>query len=99
MVHRDHDRHSARRPALSAATPSSHFARVRTVRAGSPFARGRAMKIFVAGATGVIGRRAVPALIQAGHEVTAIGRTRGRRAALEEIGAKTVDVSLFDRGG
>jgi len=55
------------------------------------------MKIFVTGATGVIGRRVVPMLIAKGHEVTAIGRTADKRAALEKAGAKAVDVSLFDR--
>ena len=33
------------------------------------------MRIFMTGATGVIGRRAVPLLVRAGHRVTAIGRT------------------------
>jgi len=55
------------------------------------------MKIFVTGATGVVGRRVVPMLIAAGHQVTAIGRTAEKRAALEKAGAKAVDVSLFDR--
>jgi len=39
------------------------------------------MKILVTGATGVIGRRLVPLLIAAHHEVTAVARTswvRGR---------------------
>jgi len=34
------------------------------------------MKIFVTGATGVVGRRAVPLMIAAGHNVTAAGRSR-----------------------
>ncbi len=38
------------------------------------------MKIFVAGATGVIGRPLVPALIANGHDVTAMTRSRERRA-------------------
>lgn len=55
------------------------------------------MRIFVAGATGVVGRRAVPALIAAGHQVTAIGRNPARSAALARAGATVVRVDLFDR--
>ena len=54
------------------------------------------MKIFVAGATGVIGRRAVPLLIERGHEVTAVSRTESKRAALSGVGAKAIVVDLFD---
>ena len=36
------------------------------------------MQCFVAGGTGVIGRRAVPALISAGHDVTVISRSSER---------------------
>ncbi|HEY7119654.1 MAG TPA: NAD(P)-dependent oxidoreductase [Tepidisphaeraceae bacterium] len=54
------------------------------------------MRIFVAGATGVIGRRVVPALVSAGHQVTGIGRTPEKRAALEQAGAAAVEVSIFD---
>jgi nucleoside-diphosphate-sugar epimerase len=54
------------------------------------------MRIFVTGATGVLGRRAVPLLVAAGHEVTAVGRTREKRALLERLGARAVDVDLFD---
>jgi uncharacterized protein YbjT (DUF2867 family) len=33
------------------------------------------VKVFLAGATGAIGRSLVPQLIEAGHEVTAITRS------------------------
>jgi nucleoside-diphosphate-sugar epimerase len=56
------------------------------------------MRIFIAGATGVIGRRAVPPLIAAGHQVTAIGRTPDKRALLERQGAAVLDVDLFNPG-
>jgi nucleoside-diphosphate-sugar epimerase len=55
------------------------------------------MRIFVTGATGVIGRRVVPALVAGGHQVTAIGRSPEKRAALERAGARAVAVDLFDR--
>jgi len=54
------------------------------------------MRIFVTGATGVIGRRAVPLLVQAGHEVTAIGRTPEKVRFLDGLGARGVTVDLFD---
>src|SRR5919206_1815201 len=55
------------------------------------------MRIFVTGATGVIGKRVVPQLIAAGHQVTAVGRTPEKRALLARQGATVVDVDLFDR--
>lgn len=55
------------------------------------------VRIFVTGATGVIGRRVVPMLVSAGHEVTAIGRNPERRAALERAGATVASLDLFDR--
>jgi 2-alkyl-3-oxoalkanoate reductase len=54
------------------------------------------MRIFMTGATGVVGRRAVPLLIAGGHRVTAIGRTPEKRTALVRAGATAVDVDLFD---
>ncbi|MGQ0826513.1 MAG: NAD-dependent epimerase/dehydratase family protein [Actinomycetota bacterium] len=56
------------------------------------------MKVFVAGATGVIGTRAVAQLIGAGHEVTAIARTPEKAARLRSLGARPVSASLFDAG-
>jgi nucleoside-diphosphate-sugar epimerase len=54
------------------------------------------MRVFVAGATGVIGRRAVAQLIAAGHEVTGIARAPAKAAQLRRAGAVPVEVSLFD---
>lgn len=55
------------------------------------------MRILVFGATGVVGRRAVPLMAAAGHDVTAVGRNPARRATLERAGAKVIGVDLFDR--
>lgn len=55
------------------------------------------MRVFVSGATGVIGRRAVPRMLAAGHQVTAAGRSPSRLAVLEAAGARTVALDLFDR--
>jgi nucleoside-diphosphate-sugar epimerase len=54
------------------------------------------MRIFLTGATGVIGRRVVPQLVQGGHTVTAIGRSPAKRDAIERAGARSIDVDLFD---
>jgi nucleoside-diphosphate-sugar epimerase len=54
------------------------------------------LRVFVGGATGVIGRRAVPLLVEAGHQVTAVGRTPEKRDLLERAGARAVEVDLLD---
>ena len=53
------------------------------------------MRVFVTGATGVVGRRAIPLLIAAGHEVTAVGRNPDKRRQLERAGAQAVALDLF----
>jgi nucleoside-diphosphate-sugar epimerase len=55
------------------------------------------MRVFVAGATGVLGRRAVAALVGAGHEVTAVARSAAKAELVRTLGATPVEVSLFDR--
>ncbi len=54
------------------------------------------MRIFVAGATGVIGRRLIPLLIDAGSEVTAVARTAEKGSHLKKQGANPVTVNLFE---
>ena len=54
------------------------------------------MKVFLTGATGVIGRRAIPLLLSAGHTVTAVARSPEKAAALARSGASSVQVDLFD---
>ncbi|HSB09879.1 MAG TPA: NAD(P)H-binding protein [Blastocatellia bacterium] len=53
------------------------------------------MKIFVTGATGVIGRRAVPLLVMRGHDVTAIARSAEGAEALLNEGANAIFVDLL----
>jgi nucleoside-diphosphate-sugar epimerase len=55
------------------------------------------MRVFVAGATGALGRHLVPALVAAGHEVTATTRSPGKVARLREAGAEPVVVDGLDR--
>ena len=53
------------------------------------------MRIFVTGASGVIGSRVVPALLTAGHQVTAVTRSAAAGAALAQRGATVRNVDLF----
>ncbi|KAJ5100067.1 hypothetical protein N7532_007068 [Penicillium argentinense] len=55
------------------------------------------MKVFVVGATGAIGRYAVQALVDAGHSVTAVARTPEKASRLQNQGASTTTVSIYDR--
>ena len=55
------------------------------------------MKILIIGATGVIGRRAVPMLLGAGHEVTAFVRRRPGQPLAP--GLRIVEGDLFDPAG
>jgi nucleoside-diphosphate-sugar epimerase len=54
------------------------------------------MRVFVAGATGAIGRHLVPRLVAAGHEVQGMTRTESKRALLEELGAVPVVADALD---
>ena len=54
------------------------------------------MKVLFTGATGVLGRAAVPLLVDQGHEVSALARAEEDRSRLEGIGARPVAVDLFD---
>lgn len=54
------------------------------------------MRVFVAGATGAIGRALVPALVAAGHQVTASTRSPGKAARLRADGAAPVVVDGLD---
>jgi uncharacterized protein YbjT (DUF2867 family) len=54
-------------------------------------------KVFVTGATGVLGRRLLPRLVGAGHQVTAVERSAQKAQAVRAAGATPVEVDLFDR--
>ena len=55
------------------------------------------MRVFVAGATGVVGQQLVPSLVAAGHEVTGTTRSPAKAAALQAAGATPVIVDGLDR--
>jgi nucleoside-diphosphate-sugar epimerase len=54
------------------------------------------MRVFVAGATGVLGAAAVSRLVVGGHEVTGIARSPQKRRALHTLGAAAAETDLFD---
>ncbi len=54
------------------------------------------MKVFLAGATGVVGRRLTVLLRQAGHEVAGTTRSEAKAAALRAIGAVPILVDAYD---
>lgn len=55
------------------------------------------MRIFVAGATGAVGKRLVPLLVASGHEVTGMTRSPEKSAPLLSAGAQPVVVDALDR--
>ena len=54
------------------------------------------MRIFLAGASGVIGIRLTPLLIDAGHKVAAMTRSPGKANALRELGGEPVVCDVYD---
>jgi len=54
------------------------------------------MRVFLAGATGVIGRRLLPPLLAEGHEVTGMTRSAERAQQLHVAGAEAVVADAFD---
>lgn len=54
------------------------------------------MRVFVAGATGAVGRGLVPRLVAGGHQVTGMTRTPAKAAAIEQAGATAVVADALD---
>jgi len=54
------------------------------------------MKVFVAGATGAIGKQLVPMLVDGGHEVTGMTRTAAKADAIRAMGAKPAVADALD---
>jgi nucleoside-diphosphate-sugar epimerase len=57
------------------------------------------MRIFLAGASGVIGRRLAALLRDAGHEVVGATRTPAKTGILKALGIAPVVADVFDSGG
>ncbi len=54
------------------------------------------MKVFVAGATGALGKQLVPMLVGNGHEVVGMTRTEAKRDQLWSLGAQPVVADALD---
>jgi nucleoside-diphosphate-sugar epimerase len=54
------------------------------------------MHVFIAGGTGVIGRRLIPQLVERGHRVTATTRDPAKLAMIDRLGAHAVVVDGLD---
>ena len=54
------------------------------------------MRIFLAGASGVIGVRLLPLLVAAGHEVAGMTRSPGKLDGLKALGAEPVLCDVYD---
>ncbi|MDQ1552026.1 MAG: hypothetical protein QOD50_1448 [Actinomycetota bacterium] len=54
------------------------------------------MRVFVAGGTGLVGRRVVKQLVEHGHQVTATTMSASRLALLQELGAEAVVMDGLD---
>jgi nucleoside-diphosphate-sugar epimerase len=54
------------------------------------------MRVFLAGATGAIGKQLVPRLLAAGHEVHGMTRSESKQAMLRELGAVPVVADALD---
>jgi nucleoside-diphosphate-sugar epimerase len=56
------------------------------------------MRVFLAGATGVIGVRLVPLLVAAGHDVAGMTRSPAKVEQLRDLGAQPVVCDVYDAG-
>jgi 2-alkyl-3-oxoalkanoate reductase len=54
------------------------------------------VRVFVAGATGAVGRPLVPKLVAAGHEVTGMTRSESKAEDVRRAGARAVVADVFD---
>jgi nucleoside-diphosphate-sugar epimerase len=54
------------------------------------------MKVFVAGATGALGKQLVPMLVEGGHEVTGMTRTPAKEEQIRRMGASAAVADALD---
>jgi nucleoside-diphosphate-sugar epimerase len=55
------------------------------------------MRMFLAGASGVIGQQLIPRLVEAGHTVGGMTRSESKTEVLSQLGAEPIVVDVFDR--
>ena len=54
------------------------------------------MKIFLAGATGALGRQLLPRLVERGHEVTGMTRSESKQQLVRDLGGRPVVADALD---
>ncbi|GCE30434.1 nucleoside-diphosphate sugar epimerase [Dictyobacter alpinus] len=54
------------------------------------------MKIFITGATGVLGKFVIPLLLSSAHQVYALSRSEKNMAAIRQLGAEPITADLFN---
>jgi nucleoside-diphosphate-sugar epimerase len=54
------------------------------------------MRVLIAGATGVLGRRMVKDLRERGHEVMGLARSETSKTAIESLGGSGIEADIFD---
>jgi nucleoside-diphosphate-sugar epimerase len=54
------------------------------------------MRVFVAGATGAMGKQLVPRLVEAGHRVIGMTRSESKQGALWDLGAEPIVADALD---
>ena len=54
------------------------------------------VRVFVAGGTGVVGRRLVPQLVARGHQVTGTTTSPAKLGSLEQLGAEAIVMDGLD---
>jgi nucleoside-diphosphate-sugar epimerase len=57
------------------------------------------VRVFLAGASGVIGQRLIPRLVQAGHVVGGMTRSASKMELMSHLGAESILCDVFDREG
>src|SRR3954447_18665620 len=86
------------RPARRAAVSGLRVSRAASVsRLRDEARKGNVMRIFLAGATGALGTRLVPKLVEHGHTVVGTTRSQAKTAAVSDLGASPVVVDALNR--
>src|SRR5579872_6586551 len=62
----------------------------------TPHQKEQSMRIFMAGATGVLGRASIPLLVNAGHSIVGVARTEEKAAGIQALGAEPALADIFD---
>ena len=91
--------HQAARHELGKTNDSKDHAMTSSRRETSPIETATpGRRIYLAGASGVIGSRLVPLLVDAGYTVGAMTRSSEKAARLASLGAEPIVCDVFDRG-